>query len=632
MNGPHSSEDTASFKDGHDPSASLLLYSNQDSSASREAQLSNRIIELAERVKHAEMINLERKKELIVLRKRLQELSWISNSNNSNKTMMNKSMTHPIASNTLISNPLLTDSSSSIQVPSLYSLLPHLLKASSSPNNDELPSSQSSSSRLPFTSLNNFDPLKPAFVKKATSSPSASKSIVFGVPTVRRPVESYLFSTLMNLIENLTPEEAQISLIVVFIAETDLEYVESQAALISDQFSKEIEMGLLEIVSPPASYYPDLDSVTATLGDTVERTKWRTKQNLDFAYLMMYCQPKATYYVQLEDDVLTKKGYPSKMLTYALKQTATKPDWLLLDFCQLGFIGKMFKSRDLSSLTLMFLIFQHDKPVDWILTEYARVKYCRMDKDTKDCRKQLATKWLFYRPSLFQHIGTHSSLKGKVQKLKDKNFGRVSLFKSHSGENPPAKASSSLHHYKDFSIERAYVGRTYFWGYSPSRGDFILFNFTAGGDKPLLQSFYFKSGNSEHPEDKLPVNSTIDILPETDPFALRLKLSSSAITSDINEPNDEIALLDGTPSHQIDTKSRLPKGVVRSDGGYFTVGYFKATGVAEGVIPPEFGPIQSLRIKVAADSERWVILSEVSLVCRDCLSICILVFHDFPDI
>jgi len=32
--------------------------------------------------------------------------------------------------------------------------------------------------------------------------------------------------------------------------------------------------------------------------------------------------------------------------------------------------------------------------------------------------------WVHYKPSLFQHIGTHSSLKGKVQKLK------VMLFKS----------------------------------------------------------------------------------------------------------------------------------------------------------------------------------------------------------
>lgn len=36
-------------------------------------------------------------------------------------------------------------------------------------------------------------------------------------------------------------------------------------------------------------------------------------------------------------------------------------------------------------------------------------KHCKKDKD------QL---WVHYKPSLFQHIGTHSSLKGKVQKLK----------------------------------------------------------------------------------------------------------------------------------------------------------------------------------------------------------------------
>lgn len=34
------------------------------------------------------------------------------------------------------------------------------------------------------------------------------------------------------------------------------------------------------------------------------------------------------------------------------------------------------------------------------------------------CKKEKAERWIHYRPSLFQHIGTHSSLKGKVQKLK----------------------------------------------------------------------------------------------------------------------------------------------------------------------------------------------------------------------
>jgi alpha-1,3-mannosylglycoprotein beta-1,4-N-acetylglucosaminyltransferase A/B len=55
-----------------------------------------------------------------------------------------------------------------------------------------------------------------------------------GVPTVRREKQSYLMDTLQNLIDGMTSAEANDSLIVVFVAETDLEYVL--------QVAKEIEM------------------------------------------------------------------------------------------------------------------------------------------------------------------------------------------------------------------------------------------------------------------------------------------------------------------------------------------------------------------------------------------------------
>lgn len=76
---------------------------------------------------------------------------------------------------------------------------------------------------------------------------------------------------------------------------------------------------------------------------------------------MFYAQPKATYYVQLEDDILSKPGYLTKMKHFAFKHTASHKDWFLLDFCQLGFIGKLFKSRDLSTLALFFVIFRYEK-------------------------------------------------------------------------------------------------------------------------------------------------------------------------------------------------------------------------------------------------------------------------------
>ena len=54
---------------------------------------------------------------------------------------------------------------------------------------------------------------------------------------------------------------------------------------------------------------------------------------------MLYSQHRGTYYVQLEDDVLSKKGFVKTMKSFALQKTVEKEDWFMLDFCQLGFIG-----------------------------------------------------------------------------------------------------------------------------------------------------------------------------------------------------------------------------------------------------------------------------------------------------
>lgn len=48
--------------------------------------------------------------------------------------------------------------------------------------------------------------------------------------------------------------------------------------------------------------------------------------------------------LQLEDDILTKKGYLTTMKKFALQKISDKQDWFILDFCQLGFIGKLVLS------------------------------------------------------------------------------------------------------------------------------------------------------------------------------------------------------------------------------------------------------------------------------------------------
>ncbi|XP_077182742.1 alpha-1,3-mannosyl-glycoprotein 4-beta-N-acetylglucosaminyltransferase B isoform X3 [Paroedura picta] len=364
-------------------------------------------------------------------------------------------------------------------------------------------------------------------------------SVVMGIPSVKREVHSYLTDTLNSLISELNQQEKEDSVIVVLIAETDQQYT----------------TGVAENI----------------------KNLWRTKQNLDYCFLMMYAQSKGIYYVQLEDDIVAKPNYLSTMKNFALQQPSE--EWMILEFSQLGFIGKMFKSLDLSLIVEFILMFYKDKPIDWLLDHILWVKVCNPEKDAKHCDRQKANLRIRFKPSLFQHVGTHSSLAGKIQKLKDKDFGKQALRKEHV--NPPAEVSTSLKTYQHFTLEKAYMREDFFWAFTPTMGDFIRFRFF----KPLrIERFFFRSGNIEHPEDKL-FNTTVEVLPFD------------------SLQSDKEALQEGRG-----TAFKFH----RTSDGYIQIGSF-SKGIAEGEVDPSFGPLEAIRLTIQTDSPVWIILSEIFL-------------------
>lgn len=394
--------------------------------------------------------------------------------------------------------------------------------------------------------------------------------MVLGIPTVKRDHQSYLQSTLRSIFNNIQPEEEKDTLVVIFIAETDLAFVTETAKSIKASFAPQLESGILEIMSPPAEFYPDMGGIRQTLGDSLERVQWRSKQNLDYAFLMMYAQWRGTFYVQLEDDILTKPNFVATMRDFALEKAAAHEPWFVIDFCQLGFIGKMFSSSSLPLLIQFLLSFYNDKPGDWLLDNVIQTKVCKLDQDFKKCQKEKQVLWIHYKPSLFQHIGTHSSLKGKVQKLKDKQFGKVSLFTPH--RNPNAVLETKIKHYKQYSLTRAYRGETFYWGLVPQPGDYIVFRFKPPVE---LSGFKFVSGNAEHPSDRFD-ETTVEIMLKKDPTE----------SLEYQKNND----------------------------GFYVVGHFNENGVAEGDLDVEkLGKIKELRLLVSKSHENWAILSEIFL-------------------
>ncbi|KAJ8297585.1 hypothetical protein KUTeg_024116 [Tegillarca granosa] len=222
-----------------------------------------------------------------------------------------------------------------------------------------------------------------------------------------------------------------------------------------------------------------LDQQSSGLGSI-----WRTKQNLDFSFLMLYARNRGAYYVQLEDDVISKPGYFSIMKTYAERQTGD--DWILLEFSTLGFIGT----------TILMLHRAH--------------------------------------------------------------------------VNPPAELKTSLKAYQKFKIQKAYIGEDIFWATSPVKGDFILITFTP----PIeLDGFLIRSGNTDHPSDKF-YNSVADILPST--------------------PLDK------------EYSSLFNK----TDNGFYSVTDFDKNGLANVSLKEPIGKINSIRIRVLATSDFWVLISE----------------------
>uniref|UniRef100_A0A8C6VVP3 Alpha-1,3-mannosyl-glycoprotein 4-beta-N-acetylglucosaminyltransferase A n=1 Tax=Nothobranchius furzeri TaxID=105023 RepID=A0A8C6VVP3_NOTFU len=394
-----------------------------------------------------------------------------------------------------------------LQVPNIYHHLPHL--------------------------LNNEGSLHPAV---QVGLGRTGVTMVMGIPTVKRKVKSYLSETLRSLIDKLSAEEKLDCVIIVFVGETEQDYVHSVVADLEKDFSTELNSGLLEVISPPAAYYPDLTNLKETFGDSKERVRWRTKQNLDYSFLMMYAVSKGVYYVQLEDDIVAKPNYFATMKNFALQLSSE--DWMILEFSQ--------KMR----YAPKFILFIH--------FVFSPQKHCERQKSSLRVR---------FRPSLFQHVGLHSSLAGKIQKLTDKDFLKPLLHKMHV--NPPAEVSTSMKVYQGHTLEKTYLGEDFFWAITPTAGDYILFRF----DRPVsIERFLFRSGNQEHPGDKIE-NTTVEIL-----------------------PSSEGGLLN---------KDKYK----RTEDRFYRIGNFEK-GVAEGAVDPSFNPVVALRLSVLKDSAVWAILSE----------------------
>ncbi|KAI6646458.1 hypothetical protein LOD99_12579 [Oopsacas minuta] len=321
---------------------------------------------------------------------------------------------------------------------------------------------------------------------------------VFGIPTIARPhKEKYLLETLDSLLKDPASFQELNILIIIFVADMETDRCTSVSNMVTEKHRELIDGGFIEILCPHPNLYPSLDNVRQTLGDPEDRFKWRSKQNLDFAFLMWYASGKGEYYLQLEDDIIASEGYTYHLNSYVDK---VKNDfWFLIHFTQLGFIGKLLKGNDLLSFAQYLLLFYMNQPCDWLLYDYGRGLVCYSGLDEKECRSLLDSVYLMHTPALFQHVGTVSSLGGKIQNLKDPTFQEhLALPKNPIYSNPPAVVTSTFSIYLHNTANILYEGVGMLWSDKVLEGNHIIVEFLHPQE---LKGIQIRSGNLDNQED-----------------------------------------------------------------------------------------------------------------------------------
>lgn len=316
--------------------------------------------------------------------------------------------------------------------------------------------------------------------------------LTIGIPTVKRRFKGdrYLNLTVQSLISNTGHGRLKDVVIVIFMADPDETWNNSTAAKLYTEFKPFFEDGLLQIISAPKYIYPDFQKLEKTKHDSAERVQWRSKQNVDFAFLMLYCQKLSSYYIQLEDDVLSAPNFVTDIKSFVSNQTS---NWICLEFSTLGFIGKLFHSRDLKVISSVLLTYFSETPCDILLGGI--IKFLGQNSP-------------IHSPfSLFQHIGKISSLRNKMMPSIDRLFkgmGKKTLpiMQMPRGDHPEAVFKTNMKAIHGYPPENVYKNNSYFWASYPKSKQYFKIIFK----KPInISRLLISTGDNVNKTDFLEI-------------------------------------------------------------------------------------------------------------------------------
>uniref|UniRef100_A0A452RUI1 MGAT4 conserved region domain-containing protein n=1 Tax=Ursus americanus TaxID=9643 RepID=A0A452RUI1_URSAM len=242
------------------------------------------------------------------------------------------------------------------------------------------------------------------FCKYPGDHPRAHTSIfellTIGISSVQHPRGSYLLDTLQSLFFASSSSEQKHFIVVVHLADPDPKWLGQMISSISTLFKPYIQARQLIVINTPLKSYLPLKDLKKNLHDSPAYVAFSSKQNMDYAFLMNFATNHSDYFLMIEDDVKCAPGFVTQIVT--IVSAWENKSWLTLNFSQLGFTGKLFRTRDLPCLVHFLFLFYQEMPCDYLLAHFHDLLI----------------------PSVFYHMGNYSVFEDTCFPVeKEKVFG-----------------------------------------------------------------------------------------------------------------------------------------------------------------------------------------------------------------
>ncbi|XP_064129059.1 alpha-1,3-mannosyl-glycoprotein 4-beta-N-acetylglucosaminyltransferase-like protein MGAT4E [Loxodonta africana] len=289
---------------------------------------------------------------------------------------------------------------------------------------------------------------KLTFKYMKTTQQRRKKFLTVGISSVSPLEESNLLYTLDSLFRTSSKAEQKHFTVLIHLADSDLTWLGETVARISSLFSPEILAGQLLLIHAPSDAYPPVDGIR----NNTYSGEFYSKQNVDHAFLMSYASNLSDYFLLLDDNVFCGPNFVSH-IKWKVTNMNSKP-WVLLEFSNMGFLGKLFHSRDLPLLAHFLLLFYREKPLDRLIPHFRTLL---LQKNPVLCR-----------PFLFYHRVSHPSFDDnwKTSTVKKKD--------SYRPDNPPGTVFTDMKAFDvHFPWEAYTLDESFFWTYNVSVGNHL---------------------------------------------------------------------------------------------------------------------------------------------------------------